>query len=369
MISVIIFILILSVLVMLHELGHFIMAKRAKIGVEEFGFGLPPRLWGKKVKGTIYSINWLPFGGFVRLVGEDATDAKRNASNSFQVKSLKERIYVVLAGVTMNFILAVLIFYVVVFALGFKVSLPLLFDHKFKFVNQSRQVLISEVAKGGVAQQAGIKLGESIVEANGNKLATIEDLQKVIRSNDGKEVKLQIQNPVNNQYHFVTVVPKYNETLKAPAIGVGLGELVVLEYKTPAQKIFSGFIHSYNTTEYSLAVFGRLISYAVANHDITPVSEGVSGPVGIARITKEAVALGPISVLQLVALLSLNLAVMNVLPIPALDGGRFFFLVVEAITRRKPKPAVEKWVHTVGFVVLIGLIMVITYNDILKLVK
>lgn len=369
MISIIVFILILSVLVMLHELGHFVMAKRAKIGVEEFGFGLPPRIWGKKYKGTIYSINWLPFGGFVRLVGEDVTDTSREAKNSFQVKSLKERMYVVLAGVTMNFILAVVIFYVVIFALGFKVNLPLVIDHKFSFVDQSKQVLVSDVAEGSVAQQSGLEVGDSIVEANGARVPSIEELQKVIRSNEGKQVSLKIENPVNNQHHEITVTPKYNETVKAPAIGVGLGELVALDYKTPAQKVFSGFIHSYNTTVYSFAVFGRLINYAIVNNDITPVSEGVSGPVGIARITKEAVALGPLSVLQLVALLSLNLAVMNVLPIPALDGGRFFFLVVEAVTRRKPKPAFEKWTHTVGFVVLIGLIMVITYNDIIKLVR
>lgn len=369
MLTLVVFIIILSVLVMLHEFGHFIMAKRAKMGVEEFGLGLPPRIWGKKFKGTIYSINWLPFGGFVRLLGEDATDKSRMAKNSFQVKSLKARMYVVLAGVAMNFLLAVVIFYVVIFALGFKVNLPLLIDHKFKFVEQNKQVLISEVVPNGIAEQAGIKAGDSIVAANGEKLATIEDLQKVVRSSDGNEVRLQIQNPINNQFKEVTVTPKYNDTIKAQAIGVSLGELVVLNYQTLPQKVFAGFIHSYNTTEYSLAVFGRLISYAIQNKDITPVSEGVSGPVGIARITSDAVAQGPISVLQLVALLSLNLAVMNVLPIPALDGGRFFFLVWEAVTRRKPKPAFEKWVHTVGFVVLIGLIVIITYNDILKLVR
>src|SRR4029078_2062849 len=120
MFTVIIFIIILSILVMIHEFGHFIMAKRSGIGVEEFGFGLPPRLWGKKVGETIYSINWLPFGGFVRLVGEDPTDKKRDAKNSFYTKSLWQRSKVVVAGVFMNLILVVVIFYVVVFALGFK---------------------------------------------------------------------------------------------------------------------------------------------------------------------------------------------------------------------------------------------------------
>src|SRR3989338_1850375 len=141
MLTILIFILILSFLVMLHEFGHFLMAKRAGIGVEEFGFGLPPRIWGKKIGETIYSLKWLPFGGFVRLIGEDPTDKKREAANSFFIKPLAARMKVVIAGVVFNFILAVLIFYVLIFSLLFKVSLPLLVEHKFKFVNQTNQVL------------------------------------------------------------------------------------------------------------------------------------------------------------------------------------------------------------------------------------
>src|SRR3989344_3884685 len=142
--SIIIFILILSILVLIHELGHFIMAKRSGIGVEEFGFGLPPRIWGRKVGETIYSLNWLPFGGFVKLVGEDSTDEKRTQKNSFYTKHIRQRAMVVVAGVFMNLILAVVIFYIVIAALGFKVSLPLLVDHKFKLVDQSKQVLVAE---------------------------------------------------------------------------------------------------------------------------------------------------------------------------------------------------------------------------------
>lgn len=369
MLTILLFILILSFLVMIHEFGHFMMAKRAGIGVEEFGFGLPPRLWGKKVKGTIYSINWLPFGGFVRLVGEDPTDKKSFAKNSFQVKSLWQRTWVVLAGVFMNFVVAVVVYYFVVAALGFKVNLPLLIPHDFKFVNQTEQVLVSDVTPNSVAAKAGLKPGDSIIAANGQPVPSVESLQKIVRSNENKKVIFTIENPVNNQKSEVTVTPQYNQILKAPAIGVALGELVSLNYDTIPQKAFSGFIQSYNAMSYSFAVLGKLISHSINTGDIAPVSAGVSGPVGIASITSDAVAAGPISVLQLIALLSLNLAVMNVLPIPALDGGRFFFILIEAITRKKPKPVVEKWVHSVGFVVLIGLIVLITYNDVLKLLK
>lgn len=369
MLSVLIFILILSVLVMFHEFGHFLAAKRAGIGVEEFGFGLPPRIWGKKIGQTLYSINWLPFGGFVKLIGEDPTDKRREEPNSYYVKPLSSRMKVVVAGVVFNFILAVLIFYIVIFALGFKVSLPLLVDHQFKFVNQTKQVLVADVVQGGAAAGAGLSVGDSIIRAGDNKIASIEDLQKVVRASQDKELKLTVENPVNNKIRQVVVVPKYNEELKNPAIGVSLGELVVLNYQTLPQKFLSGFVHSYSTLEYSGKIFGQLIGFAIRERDITPVSEGVSGPVGIAQITTQAVALGPISVLQLFGLLSLNLAAVNILPIPALDGGRFFFLIIEAVTRRRVYPQVEKWAHSIGFAVLLGLIILVTYNDIIKLLR
>lgn len=369
MMTILIFIIILSILVMLHELGHFLAAKRAGIGVEEFGFGLPPRIWGKKIKGTIYSINWLPFGGFVKLIGEDPTDKRREQKNSFFVKSIGQRTLVVVAGVFANFLLAVLIFYIVLFALNFKISLPFLLEHKFRFVNQTSQVIVADVSQNSAAQKAGIKTGDSITAVNGVEVAKIEDLQKIIRSSEGLELTLLLENPVNNKTRTVEVVPAYNEELKAPALGVSLGELAVLRYENIGQRVFAGFIHSYNTVVYSGKVFGEIIGYSIRQRDITPVSEGVSGPIGIAAITSQAVALGPVSVLQLVGLLSLNLAVINILPIPALDGGRFFFLLFELVTRRRVFPAFEKWAHTIGFALLLGLIFLVTYNDILKLIK
>lgn len=369
MFSIIIFIFILSVLVILHELGHFVMAKRAGIGVEEFGIGLPPRIWGKKIGQTVYSVNWLPFGGFVRLVGEDPGDKRREQENSFYIKTVRQRANVVVAGVVVNFILAIIIFYVVLFVLNFKVSLPLFFEHDFKFVDQSKQVLVTGVNKGSPAETAGIKSGESIIRVDGTGIGARDQLQGIIRLAEGKDLTLTLENPVNNRTREVVVAPVYNQTLDAPALGVGLGELVVLNYQTLPQKAFSGLIHSYNTLDYSVRIFGQLITSSIRQKDITPVAEGVSGPVGIARITREVVALGPVSVLQLAGLLSLNLALVNILPIPALDGGRFFFIIIEIVTRKRVHAGVEKWAHSVGFAFLLALIILITYNDILKLLR
>jgi len=367
--AILVFIVILSVLVILHELGHFLMAKRAGIGVEEFGIGLPPRIWGKKIGETIYSVNWLPFGGFVRLVGEDPEDKKSNQKNSFYIKSIGQRMLVVVAGVFANFALAVVIFYIVVAALGYKVSLPLLVDHNFKFVNQTTQVLIADVNPDSPASAAGIQIGDSIVSAKGQEISSIEKLQEVIRASENQPIPLVLENPVNNQTWEVVATPKYSEKQQAPVLGVGLGELVVLNYQTLPQKVFSGFIHSYNTLDYSVRVFAEIIGYSIKTRDITPVSEGVAGPVGIAAITSQAVSLGWLSVMQLVGLLSLNLAVINILPIPALDGGRFAFIIVEVIIKRRVYPKVEKWAHTIGFALLLALILLVTYNDILKLVR
>lgn len=369
MLAIIIFVIILSILVILHELGHFIMAKRASIGVEEFGIGLPPRIFGKKIGETIYSVNWLPFGGFVKLVGEDPTDKRREQANSFYTKTIRERASVVVAGVLVNFILAIIIFYIVLFALNFKVSLPSLFEHQFKFVDQSKQVLVIEVGRDSPAQTAGIKPGESIIRVNGTEIGSRDQLQGIIRSAEGRDLTLTLENPSNNQIREVVARPVYNQTLGAPALGVGLGELVTLNYQTLPQKVFSGLIHSYNILDYSIRIFGQLVSSAIQQKDITPVAEGVSGPVGIARITQEAVALGAISVLQLAGLLSLNLAFINVLPIPALDGGRFFFIIIEAVTRRRVHASFEKWAHSIGFAFLLALIILVTYNDILKLIR
>lgn len=368
MLAIIIFILILSFLVLIHEFGHFIVARRGGIGVSEFGFGLPPRIWGKKHKGTIYSLNWLPFGGFVKLVGEDSLDRKRDAKNSFQTKSLGRRMVVVLAGVFMNFTAAVLVFYVILFIQGFKVGLPPLFaDHKFRFVNQSTRIVVVPLVDS-LAGKAGVGAGDLIERAGGVPIQTAADLQTVIRRSEGVPVVFTLLSS-NNQRRQVTITPKYDEKSRAPAIGVGIDEFIELNYQTLPQKLFAGFAHSYNLTDYSFRYLGKVIGYSISHRDFSRVSQNVSGPLGIAQITTQAVAFGPIAVLQVVGLLSLNLAIMNVLPIPALDGGRFLFLVIEAVTRKKVYPAVEKWTHTIGFAVLIGLIVLITYSDILKIIK
>ena len=359
---ILIFILILGLLVILHEFGHFIVAKRSKIKVEEFGIGLPPRIWGKKIGETIYSVNWLPIGGFVRLKGEDPTDKGANEKDSFYVKPVGTRILVVTAGVIANFLIGVILFYLIAFAVGFKFDLPLLVDHKFRFTQQVNTPVIVGVEENSPAKSAGLKEGQIITSVNNNQIESIDELQKIVRENAQKEVNIVVRDSAGNKQE-IKVTPRKVSEDQGP-LGVALSEVATIEYKTLPQKALVGFSHSINTVEYSGKIFYNLVKVAIAQRTAEPISSGVAGPVGIAQLTNQVVQLGTIATLQFAALLSLNLAVMNLLPIPALDGGRFAFLVVEAITRKRIYPKIEKIVHTAGFFILITLILVVTANDI-----
>lgn len=363
--TVIIFLVLLSILVLIHEGGHFLAAKRAGIEVEEFGLGLPPRIYGAKIGQTIYSLNWLPFGGFVKLVGEDPTDPKATSSGSFYTKSLSVRFSVVLSGVLANFALGVILFYLILSFTSFKVDLPLFFPHQFKFVAQTNGVAVTTVEKGSPAETAGVKTGDAILAVDGKNISNILQLRQELSSKKGKEVTLNLRDFDGGERHLKVTLRKEGVGL----LGVGLAEFAHLEYATLPQKTFSGLTHSVNIIEYSGKIFGGLIAQAISQGTIAPISAGVAGPVGIAQITSQIVSLGVLPTLQFAALLSLNLAVVNILPFPALDGGRLFFIGIEAVTRRKLNPKFEKWANSTGFAILLALILLITYNDLARIFR
>lgn len=371
-VTIIIFILTLLVLVVSHEFGHFMVAKLSGIKVLEFGFGIPPRIWGKKIGDTLVSLNLLPIGGFVRLLGEDEVDKKvLLEKDSFTAKPVLNRILVVIAGVVMNFLLAAVIFYIVLAAQGFKEQIPLLTPYKFIGVSQTdvSYALVGDVAPNSPAEQAGIKPGDRVAQINNTPVEGSQQLVSLTKEYLGQEVNLTLVSPDNSQ-RTVTVVPRNNPPVGEGALGVGIGTVSVsnLNYQTPLQKLFSGFSHSYNLASYSMAVLGNMIGQAFEAKDLAPVSGSVSGPVGITSaadlILKTKSPILPY--LSFVALLSLNLAIINILPFPALDGGRLFFLLIEAVFRKKVKAEVERWVHTIGMALLIALILLVTYSDIKK---
>lgn len=372
---ILVFIVTLLILVVIHELGHYFAAKFFNIKVLEFGFGIPPRAWGKKIGETIWSLNWLPFGGFVRLLGEDEADKEvLDDKRSFAAQKVWKRILVVVAGVAMNLLLAWLLFYIVLGVQGFKTKLPLLTDYKFAGINQSTEtaIIVGNIAKDSPAEKAGLKDGDRVIALNGNPVIESSKFVEEIKAGAGKQVKLTISDIQGQNLREVVLIPRENPPAGEGALGVSLGGIktVNLSFDSPLQMLFAAPIYSYNLVGYSGKILGDTIGFSVKERDISPVSNAVAGPVGITSVVAQILSVkNPlIPYLDFVAALSLNLAIVNVLPFPGLDGGRLFFLFIEGITRKKTHAVIEKYVHTIGLVVLLSLIILITISDIRKLV-
>lgn len=540
LITVIVFILVFSFLILIHELGHFWMAKRAGIKVEEFGFGLPPRIWGwrKKKNGTMYSLNWIPFGGFVRMLGEDATDESMlRKKRSFIAQPMRARVKVVIAGVVMNFLLAWILL-----SVGFTVGMqPLLAPEDVLpavsegVIELEEGLVLKNVEEGSFAAEMGFEAEDVIHSVNGNVLddfsfaEMLEDpvgRYKVMR--DGQEFTYEIvaeQLPENMEefvfgfefYDYVSFprvrVFDVNEGGKAYKSGLrpgdyvisvngeqvysviefedivrgenvqefeiyrdGVNENFILEYEQFRKVVISSVIpgepaeaagfeagdvivsvngenvydsvelisyveeHSDEVLAYSIERNGQrlfyevqpvegkigvflselmsygeeqdislyntnLFSSVVEIHDIQypwyaaiyeslgegfrlakltgemfvgmigtilqsgEVPDTVAGPVGIASLTHVFLQEGFISMLRFVAILSLSLAVINILPFPALDGGRLLFILIEFIIGRRVNQKWESYIHALGYILILLLIFVITYSDIARLIS
>src|SRR5882724_1837914 len=366
----IVFLLILSVLVLIHEAGHYFVAKKFGIKVEEFGFGLPPRIWGKKKGETIYSLNWLPIGGFVKLYGEDDAGAGRieapktthptkDIDRAFFSRSIGQRAAVIVAGVVMNTLLAIFIYYIFMFVGNFRTELPLLGHHTFFLVNQQvkTDILISEVSKNSPAAKAGITPLSKLISLNGKKIVSIASFVQSVKDNKGKKIVLEWQNETSQQHHKATLVPRVSPPKNEGSLGISFfpAETVVLSYDTPVQKVFSGITHPADLMAYNFDVLKSLIDVSLKEKTVAPISEGVSGPVGIYSLVGTIIDIPNakerfLQLLNLAGLLSISLAFFNVLPIPGLDGGRLFFIIIEAVFRRKVSPRIEGYAHAVGMV-------------------
>lgn len=356
LVSILIFILTLLILVLIHELGHFLMAKRFGIKVEEFGFGIPPKIFGKKFGETIYSLNALPIGGFVRLLGEDDS-SKVISHRDFRAKPVNQRIMVVVAGVVMNLLLAWVIFYGVIAYQNFKTIYPTLEPAAF----------IGYLEKDFPAEKAGIKIGDKVLKVDGKQVKNWEDARTFIKEKKGAPVNLTVSdsNGGNIKTLTVTAQKKEGEYL----IGVGFSPLAIKEYKTLPERIFSGMTYSWDLTRVTFLGLGRLTA-DLTSANFKEASQSVSGPVGLAHMSNNILSSGKEAIpfyLWFVGVISLTLTIFNILPIPALDGGRLLFLIIEAVFRKKIREDIEKWVHQIGFALLLTLALLVTYSDISKL--
>jgi len=315
----------------------------------------------------------LPIGGFVRLFGEDEVkEAVLKDKRSFASKPVLQRIAIVIAGVIMNFILAVILFWIVLFSKGFTENLPLFFPYQFIGADQQNQtvILVGNVAKKSPAEKVGILQGDRITKINDIQLQNSDELVTLIDKNAGERIILNVIDPEDN-IRQVEVVPRISPPQGEGPLGIQLGTVTIanISYVTPIQKMAAGFIHSYNFMVYSFQIFGHLIGSSIQNQTFEPVAQTVSGPIGITQIAGSVLKTKSplLPYLDLIGLLSLNLAVINILPFPALDGGRLLFLLIEFISKKRVNPNLEKTIHTIGMVILISLIIIITFSDIKKL--
>jgi len=355
---VIVFFVVLAALVLSHEFGHFLFAKLRGVKVEEFGFGFPPRLFGLRKGETLYSINLLPLGGFVKIFGEDATEEK--LPRSFAAEPGRWRALIIGAGVLFNVLLAWLLL-----TAGFAAGMPSLVESGKEASFARTEVRVLEVQTGTPAEAAGFAAGDRIIalrnRATRLEVGAIEDVQQFISAYRGESVAVEILRKGTTQTIFAT--PDAAPIDGKGALGIAMG-LVGIErvswYAAPVR---------------GASAVGQMLSGVVAGiADIfvrvlrrEPALAHVTGPVGIAMIVGDASQLGALFLLQLVAFLSINLAIVNLLPIPGLDGGRLLFLLVEAVRGAPVNQRAHSYAHTVGFVLLILFMLFITYRDLINL--
>jgi regulator of sigma E protease len=335
---------ILSLLMLVHELGHYITARRSGIVVQEFGFGLPPRIIGYERNGIIYSLNWIPFGAFVKMLGEEDP----TALGSFASKTKLTRAIVLAAGSFMNFATAVVVF-AFAFMTGWPTPIP-------------NEVQIAEVAPDSPASAAGLQAGDLVVGVDGQPVGSVEDFQRLVRERVGAAVALDVHR--GEQTLKTSMTPRVDPPPGQGAIGVKIQARTRPVAYNPLESIWLGFRRAVSVIAFTLAAPLMVIQGSLPGEMLRPI-----GLPGMAQVTSQAVEATRQSgylypLLVMTGTFSAGLAVANMLPIPALDGGRLFFIIIEAVRGRRISPERESLVHFVGIVVLIALMILIAVNDI-----
>lgn len=341
-------------LVVVHEFGHFIVAKRSGVEVEEFGIGFPPRakLLTKK-NGTEYTLNWLPIGGFVKLKGEhDAATEK----GSFGAARFSQKVKIIAAGVLMNWLSAIVIFTILAL-----VGMPQLIDKQFSVKSDrtvtKQQVFVGAVEPDSPAQKAGLEQGDELVSINSRPITSSAQLHTTTTDEAGKKVILEFRHDGVTQ----SVPVKLRDNTSKGNLGVSPGDRTLVRATWSAPIVGVG-----TTAQFTIATFKGLFG-AVANLFMghgSEASASVTGPVGIVVILKDLASQGLVFVLFLIGVISVSLAVMNVLPIPALDGGRLFVMGLYRVRKKPLSKETEEKIHGTGMLVLLALAILVTIIDI-----
>lgn len=372
--SLIISLFVLSLLVFVHEFGHFLAAKKSGIKVEEFGLGYPPRLLGVKKRGTIYSINLIPFGGFVSIYGMEESEKRKTPGlaeakpragknkNAFWNKSKRIRAIVLLAGILMNFLLGVVSFSLIYSVLGI--------PEKQGFVE------VAGVAENSPAEKAGMQEKDIVISvisptrsrfATPRRCKTNQEFIEIINQNLGQEIELELER--EGERRMIVLVPRKEPPESEGPLGVAIVDSKTIQpvfWQRPFLSLWWGFKEAVGWMGAIFFGVAKMI-YELLFKKIIP--QDVTGPVGIVQVTSNVAKAGILPLLQFIGVLSVNLSVLNLLPIPALDGSRLLFLAVEAVTGKKPKPKTEKLIHALGMIVLLFLMLLITVQDVSRIFR
>jgi regulator of sigma E protease len=334
------FLLVLTPVVLIHELGHFTAAKLSKIRVEEFGFGLPPRALTLAEKGgTIYSLNWIPLGGFVRPAGEDDP----SIPGGFASASKRARFFVLVSGAAANFLFALVLFWIALMV-------------------RTSAIEIAGVSPESPAMNAGLQIGDLLLAVDGMEIDKIEDLQEIVETNAGNEIELLISR--EGQQLTLNLTPRlpneYDSTKDGP-LGVSLfGPM------GPGEAAINSANFMWDNIVLTLQIPSMLLSGEVSPQEARPISV-----VGISQIAGQAAEASATRgsvypLLTMAAVISIALGLTNLLPIPALDGGRILFVLIEAIRGRRIEPERESMVHVIGMLVLLVLMVFLIFQDIIN---
>lgn len=363
--SVVLFIIILLVLVIVHEFGHFIVAKLTKMRVDEFAFGFPPKIFAKKYGETTYALNALPLGGYVSIWGENGSDEDKKAQGAtnhpraFGNRPWWAQLLVLVAGVTMNMLLALFIFISISYG-QVTVSAD---DPMFGSRVKDSSLLVSEVSKESPAFKAGIIPGSTILKVTNvgvmAPLTTATSLVAFIASHQNTPFTISYKTPDGEQKSTV-VAAVYGIVPDKKALGISIEEVGIIK-TTFLEAIQMGYGKTITITSLTLSGLTGIIASLFQGDDVL---SSLSGPVGIAKIVGKTSEYGTSAILTLIAVLSINLAIFNILPLPALDGGRIVVVIIETIFKRKIPYKYYAWVNIIGFMALMLLLIVVTINDI-----
>lgn len=347
--TLLIFLALLSILILVHEFGHFMAAKLQGVTVEKFSLGFGLKLFSKKYKGTEYMLCAIPFGGYVKLAGDNPEEVK-GRPDEYLTKPVGARLQIIIWGPLLNYFLGLLCFWFI-----FAAGSPRLITK------------VGEVVKGYGAEEVGIKVNDVITSIDGTKVAYWEDIQKVIRSKKGAaSVDIAVERD-KQQYHFLTPLRSHSmedllgKKQSASIIGISPADATVtVKYPLP-EALWLSIKRTVDLTLITYEALWRMVTGKLS------MKESMTGPLGMYYITSKVASLGIIAIIHFLATISISLCLFNILPLPVLDGGHVLFLAIEKIRGRSLSVKTERVISHIGFSLLMSFVLIVTYNDILRL--